>query len=78
MRRFWLNRIEDQSGVSGIAHVAEGVEFSDGTVVLRWRSKYRSICVYDSVSDLIAVHGHNGRTVVEWVDTVDEADGAGQ
>ncbi len=68
MRRFWLNRLEDQSGISGTGHVAEGVEFSDGTVVLRWRSQYRSICVYDSASDLIAVHGHNGRTTIEWVD----------
>ena len=36
MRIFSLVRHEDVSGVSGTGRVADGVEFNDGTVVLRW------------------------------------------
>jgi hypothetical protein len=35
MRLFLLIRNEDVSGVSGTGIVAEGVEFSDGTVAMR-------------------------------------------
>ena len=67
MRRFVLNRDEDVSGMSGTGLVAEGVVFSDGTAVLRWTVEYKSTCVYDSVDDLIAIHGHQGSTQVVWL-----------
>ena len=68
MRRFVLWRHEDVSGVSGTGMVAEGVEFSDGRVVLRWRGSHPSFTLFKSVQDLVAVHGHQGRTEVQWVD----------
>lgn len=73
MRRFNLLRIEDESGVSGTGRVAEGVSFSDGKAVLHWvslsnASGVSSTTVYDSMRDLVAVHGHGGRTEVEWLD----------
>lgn len=64
MRNFHLMRSEDISGVSGIGSVAEGVEFSDGTAVIRWTTKFRSWAVYASMEDLLAIHGHNGATIV--------------
>jgi hypothetical protein len=36
----------------------EGVVFSDGTVVLRWRTAFRSHSVWDSWEDMFHVHGH--------------------
>lgn len=66
MRRFVLQRDEDETGVSGIGVVAEGVQFSDGRVVLRWFGEHSSIVVWNSVEDVLAVHGHNGRTRVVW------------
>jgi hypothetical protein len=66
MRTFVLIRTEDVSGVSGIGPVAEGIQFSDGTVVLRWTARLRSTTIFDSIFDLEAIHGHEGRTVVEW------------
>ena len=36
MRLFKLQRKVDCSGVSGTGVVAEGVEFDDGQVALRW------------------------------------------
>lgn len=68
MRRFRLHRELDVSGVSGIGDVAEGVQFADGTVAVRWLGSYPSTAVWASIDAVIAVHGHNGTTRVEWLD----------
>ena len=71
MRRFELHRDEDVSGVSGIGVVAEGVAFSDGgPVALRWTSEYPTSVVFHDrgVESLEAIHGHNGRTRIVWLD----------
>lgn len=67
-RRFVLRRVEDASGVSGVGDVAEGVQFSDGTAVLRWRTARSSTATYDSIEDVEAIHGHGGRTLIVWLD----------
>lgn len=67
MRQFLLVRDEDLSGVSGVGVVAEGVEFSGGRCVLHWLSPLTSIAVYDSIGILLEVHGHEGRTKVQWI-----------
>jgi len=61
---FWLERIEDESGVSGTGRVAEGYEFQDGVVVMRWLTKHKSTCIYDSIEDVNIIHGHSGKTVI--------------
>lgn len=67
MKTFVLIRNEDETGISGTGLVAEGVEFDDGKVVLRWCvGEHRSVSVWDSLEDAEAIHGHEGRTVVEW------------
>jgi hypothetical protein len=69
MRCFVLLRTEDVSGVSGTGVVAEGVEFLDGKVALRWCvGEWRSTVVWDSIDGVEAVHGHDGRTEVLWLD----------
>ena len=68
MRRFVLDRTDDESGVSGIGIVAEGVEFSNGQCALAWLSKESSVAVYPNIKQLERIHGHNGRTVVRWLD----------
>ncbi|WP_427888502.1 hypothetical protein ACQHIV_34820 [Kribbella sp. GL6] len=68
-RRFVLRCDIDVSGISGTGDVAEGIEWSDGTVALRWRGKWATTVVWDYGLDaLIAVHGHNGKTIVRWLD----------
>lgn len=69
MRRFLLHRREDASGVSGTGYVAEGIEFSDGSVVMRWRFDDGATNFYRSIKDVERIHGHEGRTEIEWVDT---------
>jgi hypothetical protein len=68
VRRFYLERTEDISGVSGTGHVAEGVELSDGRCILRWKLPISSIGIYESMPELVAVHGHAGATVARYVD----------
>jgi hypothetical protein len=74
-RRFYFDRSEDVTGVSGAGIVAYGVEFHDGTVALRWCSKLRSTTVYSSMDDVRGIHGHDGRTKVVWLDQASEGAG---
>lgn len=71
-RRFQLVRTHDVSGVSGTGVVCYGVEWPDGRVSTRWNSERAQSCSWDSIDDMIAVHGHGGHTVIEWLDELDE------
>lgn len=68
MRAFELHRAEDVSGVSGIGVVAEGIEFSDGTVALRWLSDWPTSVVFHDrgIEAVEMIHGHGGRTSIVW------------
>lgn len=66
MRTFMLYREEDISGVSGEGYIAEGVEFSDGKVVLRWLGELRTTEIAHDIATIEAIHGHEGRTKVIW------------
>ena len=68
MRRFRLFRDVDVSGVSGTGYVAEGIEFKDGSVAVRWYGQWPSTSVWDSAEAMTAVHGHGGTTRIKWED----------
>lgn len=68
-RRFRLMRREDETGVSGTGHVADGVRFVDGAVALRWRTDTTSTAFYDSIAAVEKIHGHGGKTEVLWLDS---------
>ncbi|MEU4396269.1 hypothetical protein [Kribbella sp. NPDC023855] len=68
-RRFHLLRHVDVSGVSGTGVVAEGVEWSDGTVTLHWGGRFPTTTVWqDGIDALLTIHGHNGATTIRWID----------
>lgn len=75
MRVFHLVRHVDISGISGTGVVAEGVEFTDGTTVLRWLPVGTSrpehvrptTVVHDSVDSVLGLHGHAGATEIVWL-----------
>ena len=67
-RRFRLIRDEDETGISGVGVVAYGVAFDDGNAVTRWNSDVAQTCVWASMDEVEAVHGHGGRTRIEWID----------
>ena len=72
-RLFQVVREADITGVSGTGVVADGVEFPDGTAVVRWRElepgnpNYErgvraTTVVFPNVRAVEALHGHNGAT----------------
>lgn len=72
-RAFVLHRDRDITGVSGTGPVADGVEFPDGTAVVRWRDLdgpadgvVPTTVVFPSVEAVEALHGHAGATRLVW------------
>lgn len=68
MRRFYLDRNEDASGVSGLGRIAEGCKFDNGWCALTWLTGMATLSWYSSVEELVEIHGHGGMTRVTWVD----------
>jgi hypothetical protein len=64
VKLFHFYRIEDHSGVSGTGPVVEGVEFTNGWCAIRWLSKTASLCFYQSLDEVKAIHGHGGKTEI--------------
>ena len=67
MRLFIMVRDADPTGFSGVGEVAEGVQFTDGTVAIRWAGRHRSTVVWANMEDARAVHGHQGLTRFEFI-----------
>ncbi len=73
MKCFQMRRTEDETGVSGVGIVAEGVEFDNGKVALTWLANplgrafpaVTSVAIYDRMDDVILIHGHGGKTTIE-------------
>ena len=75
MRRFHLVRDADPSGISGTGLVAEGVEFSSGWVALQFLPKIKnvhSVSLYQNMTDVYEIHGHSGKTRIEFLDPEEE------
>lgn len=71
MRRFILIRVKDISGISGTGMVAEGTVFSDGLSVIHWLREPFATGVYTTLNDVIAVHGHQGGTQLQFIDEIE-------
>lgn len=56
MMKFVMVRQNDESGVSGIGEVLEGVVFTCGTVVVVWKTQHSSLGVYRSYDEFLKVH----------------------
>lgn len=68
MKRFYLERTTDASGVSGIGKVAEGCQFDTGWCALTWLTGKSAMSWYSDIETLENIHGHGGWTKVVWVD----------
>jgi len=67
--RFQLHRHRNLANPDAIGLVASGCQWPDGVVALRWNTSTPSVAIYDSITVVQAVHGHNGDTEVLWLDT---------
>ena len=68
MKRFYLQRNTDASGVSGVGNVAEGCQFDTGWCALIWLTGKAAMSYYPDIETLDNIHGHQGMTKVIWVD----------
>ena len=66
MTIFYLKREEDESGISGTGRVAQGFVFDNGKVAVTWLSEHPSVTIYDNIGEVHAIHGHGGKTMVEF------------
>jgi|TARA_R100001463_G_scaffold20839_1_gene50567 hypothetical protein len=66
MKMFYLKREEDESGISGTGRVAQGFVFDNGKVAVTWLSEHPSVTIYDNIGEVHAIHGHGGKTSVEF------------
>ena len=64
MKVFYLNRAEDESGISGTGRVAQGFIFDNGRGAVTWLSDHPSVTIYDNIGEVHAIHGHGGKTEV--------------
>lgn len=80
MRRFLLERLDDESGVSGNGFVAEGIQFTNGLCALTWRrvenkplpiGGWSSGAFYPCLDMVRRVHGHGGKTAIRFIDETD-------
>lgn len=71
---FVLRRTEDVTGVSGTGIVADGAWFpaaGGSKAVVRWRGERGSTVVWDNLQHVRQIHGHDGRTTVEFTPVAD-------
>lgn len=70
-KRFYLQRDIDESSLSGTGRVANGVVWPDGSADVRWCGEHGSTAHWDRFESVPAIHGHEGRTRLVWLDTPD-------
>lgn len=68
LKQFYLNRVDDISGVSGTGVIAHGVILPSGKVVMEWVTTHKSIGIYDSIEEIQMLHAHKGKTFLVYVD----------
>jgi hypothetical protein len=64
IRPFYLERIEDESNVSGTGVVAVGAIYPSGICIVEWLSFTTSLNQYKNIDHVKEVHGHGGKTKV--------------
>lgn len=70
MRRFFLRRLKDETGISRTGRVLEGVLCQDGKVITQWRPPHSTIGVYNSLEEFMTIHVdcHPSCNEVVWLD----------
>lgn len=56
LRRFFIIRTHDPSGVAGTGRILEGVLFPDGRTVLKWRLPTSSLVLFDSFNEFEKIY----------------------
>lgn len=66
LKEFYLERLEDETGISGTGIIARGVVLPSGQVVMEWLTFTSSINIYHNINQVEEVHGHGGKTLLKY------------
>jgi hypothetical protein len=72
MRRFYLQRHSDDSGISRRGRVLEGALLQSGKVIVEWRPPLGSLAIYNSFEQFLKIHvtAHAyGANAIVWLET---------
>lgn len=73
MRKFELHSADDED-----LKFAEGVEFQDGSIALKWlgetfeRTEAQGLGFYNDMEDVKNLHGHSGRVQLKYLEEKQE------
>ncbi|TDW19469.1 hypothetical protein EV650_6079 [Kribbella kalugense] len=67
-RQARLFQLVRPTAAHGTRMLAEGAEWSDGAVALRWHGRWPSTSTWDGIDSLLAVHAADGATRLHWLD----------
>ena len=56
MRRFYLTRKDDSSGLGETGKVLEGVLTDSGRVIVEWLTPFKTVGIYDTLEHFVALH----------------------
>lgn len=74
MRCFYLDResehesLIEEGKMADSSLIAQGVQFTDGVVVVHWIGEYRSTSRFSTIEEMEAIHGHQRKTITRWTD----------
>lgn len=80
-RLFQVIRNIDGKEISGTGHIIDGVIFGDGTVVIQWQGDYKSVSVFKSLNDFLAVHvkpKYQGENEFRWFEGYKPSEDVGE
>ena len=74
MRRFFLRRRNDETGISRTGRVLEGVVTQSGRVITEWRPPHSTVGIYSSMAEFLTIHVdcHPSSSDVVWIDEPQE------
>jgi hypothetical protein len=67
LRHFHLQRVVDETGMSGTGRVAEGVQLPNGVAAMWWLVPEYGVSIYKSVKELHRIHKHGKRDTTRLV-----------
>jgi hypothetical protein len=72
-RRFYLERVKDETGVSRTGRVLEGVLWQNGEVTVQWRPPLSTLGHYKDFQTFLTIHVdcHPSCNVVHWLERSD-------
>lgn len=64
VKPFYMLRLEDVHGISGLGIVAVGAILPSGRAILEWLGQYKTETIFENIEQVNKIHSHQGKTVI--------------